>query len=444
MLIQDDIYEYIIGFVDEEDIMNMLSVNKKFYDEKILIRIMAKRFPFLKNFKKDERWRPFYKKMIFAIIQLKEIGIFYISHPKFNPYKIFSKQKYDYNKFLKYSIEIGKKNWVFKKDINPTYGLKYSIQARNQEMIYYFLEKGNFDFVFPEVMETGDRDLIEFFLNEGVTNFNGGLLGAVKSGNIEMVRLMIIKGANNFEKVIFYSLKNNFHDITNLLLEKNIKEFDKALLGAVEGGNLEMVKILINKGSSNLIRSMKSALKYKHANIIKFLLTKINDFASILNSVIKNGNLELAKNILDKRVNITVDSLICAAKHGRLEILKLLIEKRGTKSNEIFNVNCIACQFGRLDIVRFLYEESQYEYIPVYVCTAASRGHFSIIKYFENKGFNDYERLLSCSHLEFDVIKYALEKGAKNFEKVLEQSSSNRRNLLFSIKKYFLTKNESI
>ena len=59
------IYEYITNFTDERTTLNMLSVNKKFYDEKILLRVMNKKYPLLYKIKKSEKcsflsWREFY------------------------------------------------------------------------------------------------------------------------------------------------------------------------------------------------------------------------------------------------------------------------------------------------------------------------------------------------------------------------------------------------
>ena len=91
MRVSKDIYEYIVEFVDIGSIINMLSVNKKFYHENILIRIINKRFPELDRFKKEENWRNFFVKMLYYIKKLDEIEIPYFPYRKYDPSLFYKK-----------------------------------------------------------------------------------------------------------------------------------------------------------------------------------------------------------------------------------------------------------------------------------------------------------------------------------------------------------------
>ena len=42
MILTKDTYEYLINFVDDKDVVNMLSTNKKFRHEDVFQRIMKK------------------------------------------------------------------------------------------------------------------------------------------------------------------------------------------------------------------------------------------------------------------------------------------------------------------------------------------------------------------------------------------------------------------
>jgi len=273
----NDVYEYIINFVDEEDIMNMLSVNKRFYDEKILLRIMNKRFPYLSIFKKPfENWRLFYNKMIFSIINLKQLGIPYICHKKFNPYEFFSKNKYDYDLFLKYSIEI--KDFktmeiLIQKTSEHRLALKAAIKLEDFHIINKLtLRKYDYNYVFLEVVKTGNMEIINFFLNSGVENFNAGLIGSVYTNNIDIVKFMIHKGANNIDDALRTALELNKLDMINFFIDNfNNYNVNDCFEAASEGGNLEMVKFMIHKGAKNFYRSLKIAFRKNHIHIVNYL-----------------------------------------------------------------------------------------------------------------------------------------------------------------------------
>lgn len=80
-------YEYLLDFVDDETALNLLSVNKKFRNEKLFEKIMKKRYPLLKKYKKDsESWKFFFIEMTTKIENMKkEYDIPYIPSENFNP-----------------------------------------------------------------------------------------------------------------------------------------------------------------------------------------------------------------------------------------------------------------------------------------------------------------------------------------------------------------------
>ena len=56
-----DTYEHILNFAEDREIIIMLSLNKKFNDEKLFERVMKKRYPLLIRFRKEnETWKELY------------------------------------------------------------------------------------------------------------------------------------------------------------------------------------------------------------------------------------------------------------------------------------------------------------------------------------------------------------------------------------------------
>ena len=46
-ILPTDVYEYLANFADDRTILNMLSVNKKFNDEKFFKRVIQRKYPLL-------------------------------------------------------------------------------------------------------------------------------------------------------------------------------------------------------------------------------------------------------------------------------------------------------------------------------------------------------------------------------------------------------------
>ena len=95
VMLTKDTYEHILNFADDREIIIMLSLNKKFNDEKLFERVMKKRYPLLIRYRKEnETWKELYVRMVFYISKLKELfSIPYINVPGYNPETFYRKYK---------------------------------------------------------------------------------------------------------------------------------------------------------------------------------------------------------------------------------------------------------------------------------------------------------------------------------------------------------------
>lgn len=95
MNLTKDVYEYLLNFADDREILNMLSVNKKFRDEKLFERVMRRRYPLVTRFKDEEKsWREFYIETIFYLAKLKEnFDLSYVPTLDFNPKTIYKNSR---------------------------------------------------------------------------------------------------------------------------------------------------------------------------------------------------------------------------------------------------------------------------------------------------------------------------------------------------------------
>src|SRR4029078_13354477 len=66
-------YAYLLNFADDRDIINMLSVNKKFRNEGFFERVMKKKYPDLIQYRDEgESWKHLFLRVVYYVSKLKE------------------------------------------------------------------------------------------------------------------------------------------------------------------------------------------------------------------------------------------------------------------------------------------------------------------------------------------------------------------------------------
>jgi len=83
-----DIYLEIAKESDIRTILNMLSVNKKFNDDKIFKEILLRKYPKLVKYKKEENWKKYFLNIVYFISKLEEEFNYKFDNDK-NPEKIY-------------------------------------------------------------------------------------------------------------------------------------------------------------------------------------------------------------------------------------------------------------------------------------------------------------------------------------------------------------------
>ena len=140
-------YEYLLNFADDKDIINMLSVNKKFHDEEFFERIMKRKYPDLIKYRKDdETWKQLFVRMVYYISLITEkFGI-----PHFvglNPIPIFNGILDPFYAIVTTAAEVGNVevlNLLNFDDKAPVYFehmLEYAANSGQLNVIKYFLHQ---------------------------------------------------------------------------------------------------------------------------------------------------------------------------------------------------------------------------------------------------------------------------------------------------------------
>lgn len=199
MELTKDAYEYLLHFADDKDILNMLSVNKKFRDEKLFERIMKRKYPLLLNFKTpNETYKSFFIKMVFYISRLQEeYDIPYISVHGFNPKLFYT----NYSKSPKYLI-----NTV----------LNYAVLTGKLDLVQSLIDKGG-NLSLSSAVRSGNLNIVQLALEKGANDINEALYVASSYGHLNIVKYLIEKGATNIDNSINVSNFTNHPEIVEYL-----------------------------------------------------------------------------------------------------------------------------------------------------------------------------------------------------------------------------------
>lgn len=203
MNLPNDVYEYLTNFADNRTILNMLSVNKKFHDEKFFERIMRRKYPLLVSYKKsDETWKKFFLRTVHDISILDEkYGIPYEPIPDYDPSNLLQESVYEKH-----------------------FGHRHYVDWLYEEALNIFAGAGNLDIV-KLMIEKGARPIY-------------GLVSAVKNNHIDIVKYLISHGVDedDIEDAldVAYDKGVNEDEITTALEsidDPEIKDYLKTLFG---------------------------------------------------------------------------------------------------------------------------------------------------------------------------------------------------------------------
>lgn len=309
MNVSKDVYLKIACFADDQTILNMLSVNKKFNEPEFFRQILSCKYPKLILFRKNETWKRFYLKMIYYLDKLKRKYDFeYIPAPSFNPERL-------YNKLYFYSRVGGLKNLVkhdkllFYTELNdktPFYEnnrLIYIDTPLLEQLMSRAAKSGNVKFLqFLENEVSGVRD--PDIKNHIIDNERGEMtlsimVSAVISKNDEMIKYVENKILN--EKLVLYAKIRGFIESRNIkeALEylKTVPDEDYIyiiwgiILSAAKSGNLNIVKYYLEQlrgldsnldNEAYLDNMLMHSIEMGHLNILKFLIETYPDAKNLL------------------------------------------------------------------------------------------------------------------------------------------------------------------
>ena len=250
-----DVYLMLTDYSSDRDIINMLSVNKKYNDPIFFERIITKRYPALLKLKRaKESWKTFYLRTIYYLSLLKDkYNIDYINVPSFDPYLLYKKLLTGFSRKFLLSGYIG---------------------------------------------ETGDKNKIESFLKRIKNNkdqyvFNI-LNGIAKSGNLKLFK----------EYEIYLPRFNHILLIKNAILSQNPEMIEYVSNKVRSLPNISTISIIEMQMAAAIILDDISQFKIYEEQIksrvspehLKWI------YVSLISDILQSKNLFLFKYFIDNKL----------------------------------------------------------------------------------------------------------------------------------------------
>lgn len=301
---------------------------------------------------------------------------------------------------------------------------------------------------FLEICRSGNvKALNKLFERKGTCwSWNTGLMCACeKKGRTEMVKLLLklCPDLTWCLKTYNYACQNNYIDAVEQLLKcRNVnlnaitevipivnKYIIKDLTGLISKFYIqnEMSNVLqfgcwdifyyqswsINRDEINIL------WRGQYRSIFKYLLTKgVCNWKIVMTKSIEDNNMKMVKLAIRRggaKINIT-DAFLTACRWGRLRIMKFLYNKY---LPSLGGANIVSgfekgCKYGHLKIVKFLYPKiSGYErqWGESYACKG---GHLNIVKYLVEHGSRVYLRYRQSNTYGYDQEIRDYLEGIKN------------------------------
>jgi len=124
--------------------------------------------------------------------------------------------------------------------------------------------------------ESGYRDLVDFFISKGATNWNWAMDYAAQGGHRDLVDFFISKGADGWDGGLYFAAEGGHRDLVDFFIEKGSNNWTGGMYAASRGNHRELVEYFISKSANNWEYAMEGAKLFGHSDLVDFFQEKID------------------------------------------------------------------------------------------------------------------------------------------------------------------------
>ena len=346
--------EILLSIDSDEDLLNTCILNtytQSLCNEMFFYNRMLRKYPLLLKRKPNQStWKQYYLKIVHYLAKLQEdFGIPYIPVTNFVPvreYHGFSNSK-KYDRYLYLASLVNDRNLIkhfLDKGADVNMGLIGAAESGNRELVDYFISLGanKYNYALLDAAEKGHKHLIDYFISLGAL-IHYGIQGAVEGYHKWLIDYLIEKGATiidlnqGFRADRMFSIEET-KNMIDYLISKGANNFDIGLRSAAVVGDINLAKYFISLGANDFNGALRDLALFSQDHLSRhqremgnFL---VDSGADNLNQALRiaagRGYLDMMKLAIKLGATNLNQALLRASREGKLDAVKLLIERGAT------------------------------------------------------------------------------------------------------------------
>jgi hypothetical protein len=123
----------------------------------------------------------------------------------------------------------------------------------------------------------GHKDLVDFFIGKGATDWEVGMYGAAMGGHKDLVDFFIEKGASAWNWSMEVAAEGGHKDLVEFFIGKGASAWIWGMRWAAKGCYKDLVDFFIEKGATNWNWGMEAAAEGGHTDLVEFFRSKTKD-----------------------------------------------------------------------------------------------------------------------------------------------------------------------
>lgn len=273
--------------------------------------------------------------------------------------------------------------------------------------------------------DSGNNELVNYFINKGANNWNDCLRRACTYGHIEIIELMISKGANCWNEALqsaCFNRNKNIIQIVELMISKGATDWGECMKMACMNNQTQIIEICIANGATNWNECMNIACAYGHGNIVEFMILKgATDWNGGLGLACIGNKVEIVKLMIKKGATNFDDYFRSPYIGENSTIIQLLIENGANGANGANNWNKglrASCFAGNYASVKLMLEHGA---TNLNECLKINQDHkkdVDISNILISKGANDLQCLINTEDFKLYQM-YSTYKGTTDVNRFL-------------------------
>jgi hypothetical protein len=179
--------------------------------------------------------------------------------------------------------------------------------------------------------------IIKYAVDNGGTNYDAIIKGAVVNNNIELLTWALENGANS-NIILYLAAENGNYELLNFALKNGANKYGLILIGGASGGFIDLVKKYNTQHIRDLSDAVTAAATQNHLDIVEYLLSSSN-----LNE--------------KQRKRLIIDTLFSAGSKNNLDIINWVRTTYGCSEECEFQILLGCCKGDNLSLFISIYNE---------------------------------------------------------------------------------------